>query len=249
MEPVHVVGTSFGAVLGAALAAGVSHTAVAKIAAGITRDRVARVDPIALVLGSFAKSFLRDNGLRAVIRELVPARRFDDLQIPLTVTATDLSTGALTLFGASGRRDTPLLDALYASCALPVYYAPARIDGVLYGDGGLRAVLPLEVARALDADLVVAVHVGSGFDEAPPPPSTGSAAALPPLVRAHGEALRIMMAAQVEHHIAAWPADAPRLVLVRPIAVREATFAIERAGEYMDAGYRTTREALAVLRN
>src|SRR5205085_3339711 len=106
------------------------------------------------------------------------------------------------------------LDALYASCALPLYFPPAVIDGRRLADGGLRAVLALEVARRIPADLVVAVHVGPGFDEPPPPPSTPLRRLLPPpLIRAHGEAIRIMMAAQTEVAIAAWPPDAARLVV------------------------------------
>jgi NTE family protein len=244
LAPAHVIGTSFGAVIGAAFAAGLGHRAVASVAAGITRDRVARVDPIALVAGSFASSFLQADPLREVIREFVPARWFTDLKLPLSVTATDLDSGDLVLFGACGNADAPLLEALYASCALPLYYAPGEVAGRRYGDGGLRAVLGLEAARALQADLVVAVHVGPGFDEPPPAPG-GRDGMLPPLLRAHGEALRIMMAAQVERQIAAWPADAPPLLLVRPVAEREATFATGQAAEYVEAGYRATRSALA----
>ena len=240
LPPAHVVGTSFGAVIGAALAAGLSHSAVAGLAGGITRGQVARVKPLALLAGSFATSFLKSAGLRDVIARLVPARRFSDLKIPLTVAVTDVDSGELVLFGAGGNSDVPLVDALYASCALPLYYPPAEIDGKRYGDGGLRAVLPLDAALALAPDLVVAVHVGPGFDEGGP----GGAAPIPPMLRTHGEALRIMMAAQVEQQVAAWPVSGPKLVLVRPVAEREATFAVEKAAEYIAAGYTETRRAL-----
>src|SRR5256886_7557877 len=53
-------------------------------------------------------------------------------------------------------------------------------------------------------------------------------AGIPPLVRAHGEAIRVMMAAQTERAIAAWPKDAARLVVVRAVAEREATRSEER---------------------
>ena len=54
-----------------------------------------------------------------------------------------------------------------------------------------------------------------------------------------------MMAAQTERAIAAWPKDAPRLVVVRAVAEREATFAVDGAERYLDAGYQKTRAALA----
>jgi hypothetical protein len=65
------------------------------------------------------------------------------------------------------------------------------------------------------------------------------------MVRAHGEAVRIMMAAQAERAVAAWPKDGPRLVYVRPVAEREATFAVDRLLEYVEAGYQATKRALA----
>src|SRR5947208_5381360 len=74
----------------------------------------------------------------------------------------------------------PLVDVLYASCALPLYFPPQTIGGRRLGEGGLRAVLGLDAARRVPADLVVAVDVGPGFDE---PPATKQAG-IPPLVRA-----------------------------------------------------------------
>ena len=133
-------------------------------------------------------------------------------------------------------------EALYASCALPLYYPPAVIERRRYGDGGLRAVLALEAARSIRADLVVAVHVGPGFDE--PEPTSPPSRFPPALVRAHGAAERIMMAAQVERDIAAWPDLGPRLVVVRAVAEREATFAVDNVRRYIEAGYRETKKAL-----
>ena len=54
-----------------------------------------------------------------------------------------------------------------------------------------------------------------------------------------------MMAAQAERAIAAWPADAPRLVVVRAVAEREVTFAVGQAQRHFDAGYATTKRALS----
>lgn len=245
LPPAHIVGTSMGAVIGAAFAAGSLYDRVVTTARSLTRRDVAPLAPLGLALGVFASSLLKPGALRNTIARLVPAARFAELELPLTVTATDLDSGELVLFGAGGRADVPLQDALYASCALPLYFPPARIDGRRYGDGGLRAVLPLEVAQGIPADLVVAVHVGPGFDEVVPP-SAARSRPLPPLVRAHGEALRIMMAAQAERALAAWTGDGARLVVVRPVAEREATFRVEEAERYIEAGYRATKQALGL---
>src|SRR3989449_3565837 len=247
----HIVATSMGAVIGAALAAGVTPDEVAIAARSLSRKDVAPLDAASLLKGVFASHILRAEGLRRTVARFVAMARFSDLKIPLTVTATDLDSGELVLFGALGQ-DVPLQDALYASCALPLYYPPARLDGRRLADGGLRAVLPLAPAQRIPADLVVAVHVGPGFDERLPPSAATGRGGLrvlyrllpPPLVRAHGEAERIMMAAQAERAIAEWPRDAPKLVVVRPVAEREATFAVQEMDRYLEAGYREAKRAL-----
>ena len=266
LPPSHIVGTSMGAVIGAALAAGSTSQRILDIALSLQKKDFAALDAWSLAKGVFAGNILKPEPLKRTIARLVPATRFADLQIPLTITATDLDSGELVLFGAqlgmSGSHDVgaqhaaplhnastapvhlgdavPLVDALYASCALPLYLPPAAIDGRRLAEGGLRAVVAIDVARRIPADMVVAVDVGPGFDE----PPAAKKAAIPPLVRAHGEAIRVMMAAQTERTIADWPKDAPRLVMVRAVAEREATFAVGAGQRYFDAGYRSTQLAL-----
>jgi len=239
LQHFHIVGTSMGAVIGAALAAGSTYQRIVDIALSLQKKDFAALDAWSLAKGVFAGSILKPDPLKRTIARLVPATRFGDMQIPLTVTATDLDSGELMLFGALGQ-EAPLVDALYASCALPLYLPPEVIDGRRLGDGGLRAVVPLDVARRIPADLVVAVDVGPGFDE----PPVANKAPIPPLVRAHGEAIRVMMAAQTERVVADWPKEAPRLVMVRAVAEREATFAVDAAERFLKAGYDATTRAL-----
>ena len=243
LEPDHIVATSMGAVVGAALAAGVPFEEVRRRALSLRRQDIAPFNPLVLLKGMFAQALIPSSALRRTIERLVPAKRFEHLKIPLTVTATDLDTGELVLFNGARRTadDVQLHDALYASCALPLYFPPLELNGRRLADGGLRAVVPLKAARAIKSDLVVAVDVGPGFDEAPSPPR----ARIPPLIRAHGEAIRVMMAAQAERAVAAWPKDAPRLVYVRAVAEREATFAVDRLEQYVEAGYQATKKAIA----
>jgi len=244
LEPTHIVATSMGAVIGAALAAGVPFEEVRRRALGLTRKDVAPFDLFAMLTGMFARSLMPRRALQRTIARFVPVKGFAALRIPLTVTATDLDSGDLVLFPTPDTRQsaTDLHDALYASCALPLYFPPFESNGRRLAAGGLRAVLPLEPAKAIPADLVVAVNVGPGFDEDFPPVRRSP---VPPLVRAHGEAVRIMMAAQAERAVADWPQDGPRLVYVRPVHEREATFAVDRLQEYVEAGYQATKKAIA----
>ena len=262
LVPSHIIATSMGAVIGAALGAGMPFDQVRRRAMGIRRKDVAPFDPLVLIMGLFARSLFPASALRRAIARIVPKTRFEYLQIPLTVTATDLDSGELLLLGGPERRgtdsdrpgrDIELSDALYASCALPLYFPPLEADGRRLGDGGLRAVLPLAPALSLEpnADLFVAVHVGPGFDERPmtngdepQAPDAPVPARIPRVIRTHGEAMRIMMAEQAEHAVADWPKDAPRLVYVRAVAEREATFAVDRVQEYVEMGYQATKKAL-----
>jgi predicted acylesterase/phospholipase RssA len=239
-EPAWYVGTSMGAVIAAGLASGVGNDELLERIAQVGSRGVVR-DPLAPVAGLFLRSLLKPGPLRAAIEGLVPARRFADLLVPLTVTAVDLDTGELVLFGAGGQTG-PLVDVLCASCALPMYYPSVAIDGRRFGDGGLRCVVPLEPAAELEVDLVLAVDVGPGFDL----PAPAEVARGPALVQAHDEAVGILMAANTESQLALWRADPgrPPLVYVRPRTERNATFRVDRVREYANEGRRATREAL-----
>jgi NTE family protein len=241
LAPARYVATSMGAVIAAALAAGLGRDSLLAGLARAGRAGVVR-DPFALVRGLFARSLLRPGPFRQAVERLVPARRFAELAVPLTVTVTELDTGRLLVFGAEGE-DAPLVDVLCASCALPVYYPPVVLGGRRCGDGGLRGPLPLDVAGRIARETVVAVDVGPGFDAAGPGPS----AAAPPMVRAHDDALGALMAQATAAQLALWRADParPPLIYVRPRVERGATFRVDRVHRYADDGYAAAREALS----
>src|SRR2546428_3711921 len=126
LQVTHIIGTSMGAVMGAAFAAGSSYDRLVGIALSLHRSDFAALDAWALAKGVFARSTLKPEPLKRSIARLVPATRFGDMQIPFTVTTTDLDSGELVLFDALGQ-DGPLVDVLYASCALPLYFPPQTI--------------------------------------------------------------------------------------------------------------------------
>ena len=245
LEIVACVATSMGAVIGAALAGGRPPDELLHDVRRLRRRDIASLNPGALLPGLRARSLLREAPLRRTIERLVPVRSFDGCRIPLTVAATDLDSRELVWFGARGR-DVPLVDALYATVALPLYYPPAVIGGRRYADGGLRAVLPLEGAQGVDADLIVAVDVGPGFDE----PESTAPRAVPRLVAAYNEATAILMATNTQLQVALWRsrygtgASRPKLVYIRPPVERGATFRIEAVESYAAEGYRAAAAAL-----
>ena len=239
LEPRHFVGTSMGAVVGATFAAGLHYDDVLKRMMLISRRDVAQFSRT-LLLGPFAESFLKAEPLKRTIDALVPVQQFDKMKKPLTVTAVDVRNGRLTLFGEGGTERVSVVEALYASCALPLYYPPARIGDRDYVDGGLRAVLPLDVAAMFEPDLIVAVAVGPSL-YAPPPEHSGR---IPPMLQAHNDALRILMAAQTERTIERFRQGPTPLVLVRPSLEQQATFAVGSVVRYIEEGYRAATRAL-----
>ena len=243
LVPLRYVATSMGAVVAAALAGGAGREALIGRLAEAGRAGVAR-DPLALMRGLFARSLLRAAPFRRAIEQVVPARRFADLSVPITVSVVDLDSGELLLFGEGGE-DAPLVDVLCASCALPVYFPAVRMAGRRCGDGGLRGPLPLDVAARLARETVVAVDVGPGFDAEEDALGTTFGNA-PPVVRAHDDAVGALMANATAAQLALWRADPgrPALVYVRPRVERSATFRVDRVRQYADDGYRAAREAL-----
>ena len=240
LAPSRVVGTSMGAIIGAALAGGCSPDALSDAVSSIKRADVASLNPLALFAGIRARSVLRASPLRRTIERIVPARRFADLELPLTVTTTDLDSGEPVLFGAGGE-DAPLIDVLYASAALPVYYPSTVINGRRLGDGGVRSVLPLEAAADGPCDLVIAIDAGPGFEE-----SGGAAPRIPPLMRAHGDAVGILMAGATQRTLEWWRRTdgLPRLLYIRPKVESGVTFEVERIRDYESRGYVAAVEVL-----
>jgi NTE family protein len=240
--PTRYVGTSMGAVIATGLAAGYSPDAVAERLLKVRQRDVFRVDRTALLKGLFARALLKPEPFREALGRLLPVSRFDELRLPLTVTATDLDSGALLRFGAGGE-DVPLLDALSASCALPPFFPPFLLAGRRCADGGLRAVVPIEVAAAFPADLVVAIDVGPGFEAA----EDGAGPEPPALLRLQGDAQRALMASNTAAQRALWEATPgrPPLLWIRPRVRRGETFATEQVRWYLAEGERAANEILA----
>ncbi|SFU28668.1 NTE family protein [Pustulibacterium marinum] len=75
----------------------------------------------------------------ALFHKFFKVTTFEELQVPITVTATNLNTGKLEFFDSGD-----LIKPLLASCALPPYFSPVDINGQLYSDGGLLNNFPYE---------------------------------------------------------------------------------------------------------
>jgi predicted acylesterase/phospholipase RssA len=243
LKPSEVVATSAGALVGALVAAGLSYQEIVPRVFGVRRHELAALARWSvLARGLSAPSVLRPQPVRSLLAQLLPVHAFASLQLPLRVTAVDADSGELVVFGAGGRSDCTVVEAVMASMALPVYLPAVVIGGRRYVDGGLLEVLPLDVAALIPADLVVAVDVGPVAVSPPPGTRLG-----PALLAAHDRAMAITMAAQRARAVAAWRGAErrPPLVLVEPDVDPHATFAFDRTAEFIEAGYRAGHAALA----
>lgn len=81
---------------------------------------------------------------------------FDQLPIPYRAVATDLNTGQAVVLGRGS-----LAMAMRASMSLPGVFQPVEVDGRVLLDGGLVNQVPIDVVRAMGADIVIAVDVGT----------------------------------------------------------------------------------------
>jgi len=73
----------------------------------------------------------------------------------LYVTACDLDTAERAIFGADENAEITISQAVQASTALPIFYKPARLNGVDYVDGGVRHTANIDIAIEKGADLII----------------------------------------------------------------------------------------------
>lgn len=92
--------------------------------------------------------------MRKALNENLAALTFEELQIPLIVVATDLYSGELVPIGSG-----ELVNAVQASCSIPLMFAPCEHMGRVLIDGGVVNPVPANIARDLGAEVVISVDL------------------------------------------------------------------------------------------
>ncbi len=149
-----LVGTSFGAVIGALYAAGRSPSELRAEAASMRRRDVF---PYIADFGLHKGALFDGRRLEAYFESMVDGRSFEDLVRALVVVATDADTGERVLL-----RHGPLAPALRASASIPGVFAPVTIEGRRLMDGGIGSPVPLDTLHGFDVDL--AIGIGAGME-------------------------------------------------------------------------------------
>jgi NTE family protein len=160
IAPDLVLGSSVGAVNGAAIAADPSPQAVDRLTQLWTALGSDDVFASSLLgqMRTLARSrtYLHQNSrLRALIDEQSAGLAIEDLAVPFQCVAVSIETARARWFDRG-----PVTDAVLASCAVPGLLPPVLIDGEHYLDGGLVDSLPLGRAVALGATTIYVLHVG-----------------------------------------------------------------------------------------
>lgn len=161
IRPDLVVGTSIGAITGAAVAAEPRSSVVERLTESWSSPAANSVygEPWYHQLRRFARSRIHlydPEPLRELIRVGVGDRStFEDLEIPLVVSASCIETASEQWFDRG-----PLVEAVLASCSVPGALPPTEIDGRHYLDGGLVNSIPLGEAVRRGATTVYVLQVG-----------------------------------------------------------------------------------------
>lgn len=151
IRPDLVVGTSAGSLVAALYASGMDATALER--AALSMDEATLTD---WMLPIVSRGVLRGEALARYVRQAVGGRLIQDMALPLGVLATDLGSGQGVLF-----RRGDAAQAVRASSAVPGVFAPVLITGREYVDGGLVSPVPVGQARAMGAEVVLAVDISA----------------------------------------------------------------------------------------
>lgn len=235
IEPTVVAGTSIGALIGAAYARGMSISEMSDRARSLKRRDLFRINRMGMILErQHSPAIYLEEPLRQVVESVVTPKRFDQLKKTLLVNTVDIQRGTQVVWGLPGLRDVSVVDAVYASCALPGFYPPGKIDGRFCVDGGVMDNLPVTIAaRGMDA--VIAVDTGSSDLEPDKDIATAGFASI------YMRAASTMMHALQLAPFATW--TRPPMILIRPKVNHIGWFSFANTDELLEAGYTAAMEA------
>lgn len=143
-----IVGTSMGAMIGAAYSVGLPITTMESRAYSFTANRL--LDATIPAMG-----LLAGDKLEGSIREMIDNKGFADCKIPFVAVTTNIETGEEVVF-----QKGDLIKVIRASCSWPGIFNPVKIDGQLLVDGGIKHSVPTKIAQDLGAEYILAVDVG-----------------------------------------------------------------------------------------
>jgi NTE family protein len=143
----YIAGTSVGALIGAIYCSGVSAEEMEKIACRVRFRDFARWTISRM-------GFASNQRMIGFLQSVLKVKTFEELRIPLAVTATDFATGSGAVFDSGS-----LVDPVRASCAYPGMFLPVNVNGQLCVDGMLAHPVPTQPLRDVGCSHVLGVHL------------------------------------------------------------------------------------------
>ncbi|RZG77195.1 patatin-like phospholipase family protein [Acinetobacter sp. WCHAc060025] len=147
VKPDFIVGTSAGSIVGSIYASGKSAEQLRQIALDM---KVGDVRDFKIGM----KGFFDGQKVEDYVNKQINQTPLEKMKIPMYVVATELKNGEKTIFnyGNTGQ-------AVRASVSIPSMFIPTKIQGKEYVDGGLVSPVPVDIAKQLGADIVIAVDI------------------------------------------------------------------------------------------
>ncbi|WP_454827860.1 patatin-like phospholipase family protein [Pseudoxanthomonas wuyuanensis] len=149
IQPVAVSGTSAGSVVGALYASGMDAFQMQQQAFALDESKIRDVR-------LFSGGLVQGQKLQDYVNQLIGNRPIEKMRKPLAIVSTQLETGNRTVFvrGNTGQ-------AVRASSSVPGVFEPVVIGKSSYVDGGVVSPVPVDAARQLGADFIIAVDISS----------------------------------------------------------------------------------------
>ena len=236
VEPDLLVGTSIGAINGAAFA-GMPTLDGVYLAADVWR-RLAAADvfPRRRFQGTWRfldkrASVFPTAGLRSIVAGSLRFERLEDAPVPLLVVATRLEDGKEEWF-----TEGPALDAIMASAVLPGLYPAVEMGGYRYFDGGVLDNVALSAALSSGASRIYVLLCGR-VDAASPRFSRPFEVMF--------AAFTLALGARIRRELAAVPPEVDVVVIEQPGTAIFDPLDFSRTDELIDSGYRAARDVLA----
>lgn len=260
IQPDVICGASVGAIVAAAYAS----NSLDRFEQWVTSLRMR--DVMSFMDIRFSGGMFKGEKLVAFFREHFDDSAIEDLPLPFAAVATALHTGNEVWL-----REGSLVDAVRASFALPGLFTPVRHQQQWLVDGGLVNPVPVSLARAMGADVVIAVDLNNDImdrhlrapDPVPSPrwmqslqenlsqwlPESllgddAAEPALPSMTNVMAASINIMQVRITRSRMAGDPPD----VVIAPRLAYMGLLDFHRASEAMEVGYQATELMLPLLR-
>lgn len=220
--PIRVIaGTSVGALIGAAYCSGVTIEELEQISRSVRFTTFAR-----WTVSRYG--FASNDRMVTFLNRILKVKTFEELRIPLGVTATDFNSGEGVVFHSGS-----IVDPVRASCAYPGMFLPVNIRGRWLVDGMLSHPVPAHPLHEMGSDRVIAVHLKGQWSKNGAPRH---------LFDVIGQSFAI--AQDMTRHLWLGAAD----VIVEPDVAGFAYDDFKRSGDLIRSGEMAMRQALPEVR-